>query len=282
MAANTKGSPLDAIRPSFGYFPGLALLVVISIVATVLGQFFPVLEGLVWAILLGMLVRNTVGQPVMTKAGVGWASKQLLEMSVALLGAAISFAEIFSAGPRLLTLIVLAVVLGMTVSFIVGRSLGLSQRLAILIAVGNSICGNSAIAAVAPTIRADKKDITMSIALTAVVGVIAVLALPLLIPLVGLTLTQYGVLAGSTIYAVPQVVAAGFSVSDVSGEMATLVKLIRVMMLAPVVLFFGLMFSRGAEGGQKVKKSALLPWFVLIFLGLAVLRTVGLIRTWWR
>ena len=280
MAVNDRTRALAAggLRPLVGYFPGLALLSALAVVAVSLGQRFTMFEAIVWAILLGMLVRNLVGQPPAAKAGVNFASKQLLELSVALLGAAINFADMMHAGPRLLLLIALAVSLGIAVSMTVGRALGLGRKLAILIAVGNSICGNSAIAAVAPTIKADKKDVSMSIALTAVVGVIVVLTLPLLVPLLKLSLYQYGVLTGTTVYAVPQVVAAGFSVSEMSGEVATMVKLVRVLFLGPVVLLFGLIFARSvAKEGHKVKASALLPWFVLSFLVLGLLRTVGLI-----
>ncbi|MHB0870690.1 MAG: YeiH family protein [Chloroflexota bacterium] len=268
----------DRLRPWLDYLPGLGLLSALALIAVMLGQRFAVFEAIVWAILLGMVVRNLVGQPPAARAGVNFASKQLLELSVALLGAAVNFAEMFSAGPRLLLLIGLAVGLGILVSMNIGRAFGLSKKLSILIAVGNSICGNSAIAAVAPTIKAEKKDVSMSIALTAVVGVVVVLTLPLLVPLFSLSLYQYGVLTGTTVYAVPQVVAAGFSVSEMSGEVATMVKLVRVLFLAPVVLLFGLLFARSlASGGQKVKTSALLPWFVLSFLTLGVLRSVGLI-----
>ncbi len=276
----TRVLAAESLKPFGDYVPGLAVLVVMAVLATLIGQRFPIVEPIVWAILIGVAVRNLVGQPPATKAGVNYASKQLLELSVALLGAAINFGDMLRAGPRLLLLIAAAVTLGILVSMTIGRALGLPKKLAILIAVGNSICGNSAIAAVAPTIKADKRDVTTSIALTAVVGVIGVLALPLLVPLLQLSLYQYGVLAGTTVYAVPQVVAAGFSVSELSGDVATLVKLVRVLFLAPVVITFGLLFARQTGNSATVKKSALLPWFVLSFLVLGLLRTFGLIPDW--
>lgn len=279
MAVISKSQSLagDTWGRSLAYIPGLVALGALAVLATLLSQRITALEPIVWAIVLGMLVRNLVGQPPAARAGVNLASKQMLELSVALLGASINFAQILKVGPSLLGLIALVVTLGILSSLSIGRALGLSRRLAILIAVGNSICGNSAIAAVAPTIRAEKKDITVAIALTAVVGVVVVLTLPMLVPLLGLSLYQYGVLAGATVYAVPQVVAAGFSVSELSGTVATLVKLVRVLFLAPVVVLFGLIFSRGRAAGETVKKSQLLPWFVLSFLGLGLLRTVGAI-----
>jgi len=120
----------------------------------------------------------------------------------------------------------------------------LPQRISILIACGNSICGNSAIAAVAPIIGADSDDVASSIAFTAILGVVVVLALPLLIPLLYLSQSQYGVLAGLTVYAVPQVLAATLPISPVSAQLGTMVKLMRVLMLGPVVVLLSLLLPK--------------------------------------
>ena len=125
-----------------------------------------------------------------------------------LLGASVSFAAIAASGSLLLGAIVATVVVTLAASFGLSRMLGLPTRFPILIACGNSICGNSAIAAVAPVIGADSDDIASSIAFTAILGVSWCSGLPLLIPLLALSATQYGMLAGLTVYAVPQVLAA--------------------------------------------------------------------------
>jgi len=236
-------------------------------------------EALVVAILIGIALRNTIGTPAAAAAGVGFAGKQLLEFAVLVLGASVNFAQLWQAGPRVLLLIVLCVMLGLAVSTTVGRFMGLSGKLAILVAVGNSICGNSAIAAVAPAIKADKRDVATSVALTAVVGVCLVLGLPLLVPLLQLTHYQYGVLVGTTVYAVPQVVAASFPVSPESGDVATFVKLLRVLMIGPVVLFFSVRFAGVADGTAGVtarwRRLVAVPWFITGFLVLAALNSVG-------
>ena len=116
-----------------------------------------------------------------------------------LLGASISFAAIAASGVALLGAIAAIVVVTLGFSFGISRMLGLPTRLSILIACGNSICGNSAIAAVAPVIGADSDDIASSISFTAILGVMMVLGLPLLIPLLQLSATQYGILAGLTV-----------------------------------------------------------------------------------
>jgi uncharacterized integral membrane protein (TIGR00698 family) len=146
--------------------------------------------------------------------------------------------------------------------------------MAILVACGNSICGNSAIAAVAPVIGADGKDVASSIAFTAVLGVIVVLALPLAVPLLSMSGLRYGVLAGLTVYAVPQVIAATAPVGALAVQIGTLVKLVRVLMLGPVVLALSLGF-RGAP--ERLPLHRLVPWFIAGFLVLAALRSADLL-----
>ena len=263
--------------------PGLLLVAVIGAIAVAIegveriavGQ--PVIEALVAAILVGMLVRNLVPLPKQVDAGATFATKPLLETGVLLLGATIDVRQVLAAGPVLLVAIATAVVGGIAVSYTLGRLVGLHGKLAILVAVGNSICGNSAIAAVAPVIRAEKKDVASSVALTAIIGVMLVLGLPLLAPLIHLTNYQYGVLAGLTVYSVPQVIAASFPVSQLSGQVATLVKLTRVLFLGPVVLGFGLAQRRGTADAVSGKRPPLVPWFIAGFVTLAALRFVGLL-----
>jgi uncharacterized integral membrane protein (TIGR00698 family) len=185
------------------------------------------------------------------------------------------------AGLALIVGIACIVLTSLTVSFLVSRALGLTTKMAILIASGNSICGNSAIAAVAPVIGASSADIAASIAFTAVLGVIAVLVLPLLAPLLGMSQTQYGVLAGLTVYAVPQVLAATLPIGALSNQVGTLVKLIRVLMLGPLVITLSLLSGRlrKARGtpGKRLSIRQFVPWFIAAFIALAALRSAGLV-----
>ncbi len=182
----------------------------------------------------------------------------------------------------LLGAIVTIVILALAVSFGISRALGLSVRLSILIACGNSICGNSAIAAVAPVIGASTDEVASSISFTAVLGVIVVLGLPLLIPLLRLSETQYGILAGMTVYAVPQVLAATVPAGLVSTQIGTLVKLVRVMMLGPVVACIAVS-ARSLRGDRSPGASEpnsffkTVPWFIVGFFVFATLRSLSLI-----
>jgi uncharacterized integral membrane protein (TIGR00698 family) len=231
------------------------------------------LEALVLAILLGLMLRTAWAPGGRWQPGIHFSAKILLEIAVMLLGAAVSARTVVALGPALLAGIVLVVAVSISLSFGICRLLGLKTKLALLVACGNSICGNSAIAAVAPVIGADAQDIAASIAFTAVLGVLVVLLLPLLVPVLLLSLTQYGVLAGLTVYAVPQVLAATLPIGALSNQVGTVVKLVRVLMLGPVILVLSL-FSRGTH---KPKLYELVPWFIVGFLALLVLRSLGLI-----
>jgi uncharacterized integral membrane protein (TIGR00698 family) len=180
----------------------------------------------------------------------------------------------------LLGAIVVIVVVTLALSFGLSRMLGLPTRLSILIACGNSICGNSAIAAVAPVIGADGNDIASSMSFTAILGVVMVLGLPLLVPLLQLSATQYGILAGLTVYAVPQVLAATVPAGLESTQIGTLVKLTRVLMLGPIVIALSLFASRlqvGVRSKASIGFFRLVPWFILGFLVLATLRSLEMV-----
>lgn len=244
----------------------------------------PYIEALVIAILMGIAIRSAWQPGERFRSGIAFSAKQLLEVAVALLGASLSLGAIVASGPALLTGIVGTVVLTISASYGICRLLALPARMAILVACGNAICGNSAIAAVAPVIGADSKDVAASIAFTAVLGVLMVLGLPLFVPLAGLSQNQYGVLAGLTVYAVPQVLAATVPVGLISTQVGTLVKLVRVLMLGPVVLVFSLLVrmlppdgSATAPMSSRLSVSKLVPWFIVGFLMLASLRSLGLI-----
>ena len=235
------------------------------------------LEPLVLAILLGAAVRTAWTPDARFKAGIDFSAKMLLEVAVVLLGASVSAATLSSLGVGFVLGIFALVALAIVVGFGVGRALGLNARMALLVACGNTICGNSAIAAVAPVIDADGKEVAASIAFTAVLGVIVVLALPLLGGLIHLNGLQYGALAGLTVYAVPQVLAAAAPFGAVATQTGTVVKLVRVLMLAPVILALSLIFRERAPAAAKPGLSRLFPWFIIGFLVMIGLRSFDLV-----
>jgi len=250
------------------------------------------IEALVLAILAGAAIRTAWAPGEKWKPGIAFSAKLLLEIAVVLLGASISAATVLSAGLPLLFSILGIVSCAILLSVSIGLALGLPKRLAILVACGNSICGNSAIAAVAPVIGADGDEVASSIAFTAVLGVIVVLLLPLLGEFLHMTQVAFGALAGLTVYAVPQVIAAAAPMGAKSVQVGTLVKLVRVLMLGPVCLVLSLMTPglQQATNESALKVSAgpaprpgrpslhrLVPWFIIGFLAMIGMRSAGLI-----
>ncbi len=273
--------------------PGLVLSVGVTLTAIVMQALEASLFGRVWiealvlAILLGTVVRSAWAFGPAWTAGVQFSAKTLLEIAVCLLGASISTRAIAAAGPELLCGICVVVIVAIGASYGIGRLLGLPSKMALLVACGNSICGNSAIAAVAPVIGAAPQDVAASIAFTAVLGVAVVLGLPALAPLLHLSNVQYGVLAGLTVYAVPQVLAATAPIGGLAVQIGALVKLVRVLMLGPLVLALSV-FARvlpnalGAGGSPapappRLRFSRLVPWFILGFLALGALRSLDIL-----
>jgi uncharacterized integral membrane protein (TIGR00698 family) len=269
--------------------PGLALCAAITILALVLqaiethvvGQ--PYLEALVLAILIGVMVRSLWTPGKRWTPGLNVSAKFVLEVAIVMLGASVGIGTILALGPFLIFGIAAIVSFAIGISFLICRSLRLPMRMSILIACGNSICGNSAIAAVAPVIGADSDDVASSISFTAVLGVIVVLGLPFLVPVLALTLTQYGALAGLTVYAVPQVLAATLPIGALSNQVGTVVKLVRVMMLGPVVLCFSIfarnlrVSKRGESASRGLRVGEFVPWFIVGFLLVLIVRSLGLI-----
>ncbi len=296
--SHNEGPSLARHAVIWKILPGLLLCLLVTAVAGLLqlaetrlaGEAY--LEALVLAILLGVAIRTAWTPGERWQPGVAFSAKMLLEIAVVLLGASVSVATVLALGPALLGGIVVVVAVAIATSYAIGRALGLKQRMAILVACGNSICGNSAIAAVAPVIGADGDDIASSIAFTAVLGVIVVLLLPLLVPVLLLSLTQYGVLAGLTVYAVPQVLAATLPIGALSNQVGTVVKLVRVLMLGPVVLGLSLLTRRLRDEADEAAPHVtagerpirgrpalheLVPWFIVGFLVVLAVRSFGLI-----
>ena len=277
--------------------PGLALCGLVTAIGYALQRLEFSLTGRAWvealvlAILVGAAVRTFWNPGARWKPGIAFSAKLLLEIAVVLIGASVSASTILSAGWPLLVSILGIVAGAIFFSFTIGRALGLTKRLAILVACGNSICGNSAIAAVAPVIGADGDDVASSIAFTAVLGVAVVILLPLIGALLGMTQIAYGALAGLTVYAVPQVIAAATPLGAKAVQIGTLVKLIRVLMLGPVCLVLSLMTAKLREETepfgqlgernrlrtQRPRIHQLIPWFIIGFLAMVALRSANLL-----
>ncbi len=235
------------------------------------------------AILLGMALRNMLALPDSLRTGCKHIVKRVIPMAIVLMGAGLNLAAMASIGFAALTVVMFGIAIGVLAGYYIGRIMGLNWRTSLLLGTGTGICGNSAIAAVAPLIDAEEDDFVLSVATVNLFSLLAMLAWPAIGGLLHLGDEAFGVWAGTSIHAVPQVVAAGFAYSPEAGALATLVKLVRVTMLAPLVFILAVMYARDHANDTSttarltVRYARLVPWFVWGFLGFAVLNTLGLL-----
>lgn len=270
-----------------GLLPGLGIAAAITAAAYLLAEVpgLGVVGALGIALFIGIGFRAVVGLPDAAHAGTNFAAKTLLRVGVVLLGVRLNFALIGEAGVAVLFLDALVVVSGVIFIERVGKWLGMGRSLRLAVALGSSICGASAIGAAAQVVKADDDEVSVSIGVVSILGTFGVLAYAVLGGVLGLGETVYGLLAGSTLQEVGQALAAGFAHSPGAGDLATVTKLARVAMLAPVLIVVGAILARKSryEDGEEAATvggiTTLVPPFLAGFLIVGVANTVGLIPT---
>ncbi|MEV5647484.1 putative sulfate exporter family transporter [Nocardia sp. NPDC052254] len=257
--------------------PGLALTALATAVALVIGRFLPTVSPLLIAIALGAVLANCVSLPQRVQPGLQFSAKRLLRVGVALLGLQLTFSDILGLGPATILVVVAIVVLGIAATMLMGRLLGLSWTQRLLIACGFSICGAAAAAAVDGVVDAEDEELLTAVALVVVFGTIMIGVLPLLSHVFGLDARTSGIWAGGAVHEVAQVVAAGGAIGGGALTVAVVVKLARVVLLAPVLAVIGWQVRRRDTPAAGTRRPPLIPLFVLAFLGFAALRTTGVL-----
>mgnify|MGYP001953599530 CR=1 FL=1 len=257
-------------------FLGIMAVLALAVFAQWLGGYLPLLGASVTGLVLGVLLRLTLGLPGRWVPGVRLASNQLLKLAIVCLGAGMSLGQIWKTGSQAILIILASVVLGIAVCAHLGRRLGVSYELSQLIGVGTSICGATAIAATAPIIRANEMDTAYAVSTLFTFNLLAVFVYPLTGHLLGLDDVSFGMWAGTAIHDTSSVVAAGYAYSDRAGDVATVIKLTRTLFLLPVVLTIGIACSLRSNG-KKVTDLRMVqkafPLFLLGFLAFALIRT---------
>lgn len=254
--------------------PGLVLCILLAggsyAIASwpALNQVVP-LSALTVGILVGVTLRLCVPMPAAVEPGIKWTLHYLLRAGIILLGFQLVLQDMLSVGIGGLTLVLLAVASTITLAVIIGRTLGLPDTLSVLVGCGTGICGASAVVAADGVIKGREEDVACAIAMVTVFGTIAMFAYPAIADLIGLSEPTYAAWAGSSIHEVAQAVAAGFAFDSQAGVDASLFKLSRVAMLAPVCAVLAIWWRRRASGegvSEQPGKRAPFPLFVLFFV----------------
>ena len=264
--------------------PGLGASLIIAAIARLIESLLPVhiIGASVIALFLGMII-NHFWKPDFLKAGIKFTSKKVLKFAIILLGASLSVRVIFSVGRLSLVVMVFTLLTCFGGGYFIGKALKLNWKLSNLISAGTGICGGSAIAAIAPVIDADDSDIAYAMSATFLFDMVMILAFPLMGQALGLSDMAYGLWAGTAVNDTSSVVAAGYAFSEGAGDFATMVKLTRTLSIIPTVLVFSLVNLRLKRKEslnteyKKVRITKLFPWFILGFLALAAVNSMGFI-----
>jgi uncharacterized integral membrane protein (TIGR00698 family) len=235
------------------------------------------------AVLLGLILRNWLGLGARTKAGVKFAIQRILRLGIILLGLRLSLQDVAATGLTALALVTICITAALLMAYLAGRLFHVPPRLAALIGVGTAICGNTAIIATAPVLDADEEEMSFAVATITLFGLLAVLIYPIIGRQIGLSDHAFGLWAGTAVNDTSQVVAVGAIFSQAALDVATVVKLTRNTLMAPLIVLMGVLYSRGLHRTMSSKAAAaarldwrkLIPGFVLGFLLMSLVRTVG-------
>lgn len=288
LSTPTSGSALRPAGPGRGSrlaaaLPGIAVCLAVAVAAQLLTTPLPLLSPLLLAIVAGVVTANLLPPlPVLTP-GIGMAAKLLLRLGIVLLGLQLALGDVLALGAGMILVVVAVVGIGVGGTLLLGRLLRVDPRLTLLVACGFSICGAAAVAAAADVTDPDGEHETptaTAVALVVVCGTAMILILPAAVALLGLGTATGGLWAGAAIHEVAQVVAAGGLIGGGALALAVVVKLARVLMLAPVMTALALRERARARrtpdpeaGATAPRLPPIVPWFVAGFLALVLVRT---------
>ena len=264
---------------------GIIICFALAALAIYLEKLIPgeILGASIIALFMGTII-NSFFHPNWIKPALKFTSKKVLKAAIILLGASLSVKTILSVGKMTFFVMIFTFAMCFGGGYFVRKIFGLNWKLGNLISAGTGICGGSAVAAIAPVIDADDKDIAFAMSSTFLFDMIMVAIYPIMGKALGMSDIAYGIWAGTSVNDTASVVASGYAFSELAGDFATMVKLTRTIAIIPTVLVFAYIGTRikqkelkASAGGQKVKLSKIIPWFIGGFLLLAILNSFSLI-----
>ena len=264
---------------------GVAICFAVAGLAVLVERLIPgeLLGASIIALFMGTII-NHFFHPTWMKPALKFASKKILKGAIILLGASLSIKTIMSVGKMTFFVMIFTFAMCFGGGYFVRKLFGLNWKLGNLISAGTGICGGSAVAAIAPVIDADDKDIAFAMSSTFLFDMVMIALYPLMGKALGMTDIAYGIWAGTSVNDTASVVASGYAFSEAAGDFATMVKLTRTIAIIPTVLVFAYIGTRikqkelqAANDGQKVNIVKIIPWFIGGFLLLAVVNSMGLI-----
>jgi uncharacterized integral membrane protein (TIGR00698 family) len=237
-------------------------------------------SALLLVILLGMAWKSLLPEPEAVRPGLSLAQRPILRWAVAGLGFRLGVGELWKIGGPALVVVVLSTGVALAFGWWVARRLAVPEKLGILLGVGSSICGASAVVAADSVVQGERRDAAVALGIITLLGTVGIVLYPILGHALGMPEFVYGVWAGASLHEMAQVVAAGFGMSEEAARVATVVKLARISLLAPVVLYLGWSLRhRHVEAGRA--KVAPVPWFLVLFVVFAGVNSLGILPAGW-
>ncbi|MES2799959.1 MAG: putative sulfate exporter family transporter [Bacteroidota bacterium] len=253
-------------------FNGIALSTGIGIISLYLAQFTPTsINSILLALAFGMLIGNLVKIPASFESGVALSSSRLLELSILFLAFAINYKNIIKLGPSLFIGVAIILFLGIGLTVFLSKKLKFAGASAWLIGFGTAICGSSAIAALAPSTTKDREDVAVSMAVVNLYGALGMLFLPIILLFNQVNATDTGLIIGGSLHSVGNVAGAAFTVGPEAGEVALTVKLARVALLTPGLIFINFLINR--KSANSWTDHFKLPWYLVGFVVVTLLGT---------
>ncbi len=255
-------------------WPGFVLALFIAVPSGALGNLMPLIGGPVFAILTGMLIAQAHPLSHWYRTGISFTSKKILQLSIVLIGFGMNLNHILAVGWHSVFLVFSVIITALVTAKVLAAFLKVDKNPMTLIGIGTAICGGSAIAATAPIIRAKDEEVAMSISTIFLFNIVAVLVFPALGRMMGMTDLSFGLWAGTAINDTSSVVAAGQIWREEALQTATIVKLVRTLMIIPVALL--LAFQHTSEKKSSIRLAKLFPWFILFFLAASMIASSGI------
>jgi uncharacterized integral membrane protein (TIGR00698 family) len=267
-------------------FPGLVVSAMLATIAFLLADqpFFRDtlhLSALLLVILVGMALRTIMHVPEWAAPGVRMAQRPVLRWAVAGLGFRLSLGEILKIGAPALVVVVTSVFTALLLGWWVGRRLGLNDKLATLLAVGGGICGASAVVAADSVVQAEKSDSALAVGIITLLGTIGIIVYPWIGRAAAMDTFRFGLWDGASLHEMAQVVAAASGFAKESTAAATVVKLVRICLLAPVVFFLAWRMRAVTHVEAGRPQVSAVPWFLLVFVLFAAVNTTGWLPKDW-
>jgi uncharacterized integral membrane protein (TIGR00698 family) len=276
----TTAQPLTGTIALPRWLPGLALVLLVAIAARFLGRFTGPIPDVVLALVIGLSIRN-IAKPKGIEAGTRFTLFYVLRTAIILLGAGLSVQAVIRTGSSTLALIVTLVVMSMLLGLLLARLFNLKGTIGTLIGAGTAICGGSAILTVGPILGASDEEIAYAVTTIFTFNIVALLVYPAIGHALGMSQTAFGSWAGTAVNDTSVVVATGLVYGATAGAVATIVKLTRTVLLVPLALIVGLVHAARTHSGDasaNVVQRALkaMPWFVVGFVAMAALNSLGI------